>query len=177
MNRWLIRWSSTLLQVNKTQNYYFHRRTIVQTNHPSLFFNGTVVPKVNEQKHLGLILDSKLSFERHINEKIIKAKQGIGIINYLSQFLPLKTLAQMCKALVLSHLAYCHTIDHVPALTSQINLGLTLNSLMEKVEKTQYQAITGATFVFLMDFFLLKNDLHRPFSQDHWHRPLLDMEM
>ena len=38
-----------------------------------LFFNGTVVSKVNEQKHLGLILDSKLSFERHVNEKIIKA--------------------------------------------------------------------------------------------------------
>ena len=34
-------------------------------NHPS--FSSTVVPKVNEQKHLGLILDSKLSFERHIN--------------------------------------------------------------------------------------------------------------
>ena len=29
-------------------------------NHPPLFFNGTVVPKVNEQKHLGLILDSLL---------------------------------------------------------------------------------------------------------------------
>ena len=38
-------------------------------NHPSLFFNGTGVPKVNEQKYLGLILDSKLSFEKHINEK------------------------------------------------------------------------------------------------------------
>ena len=38
-------------------------------NHPSLFFNGTVVPKVNEQKHLGLVLDSKLSFEKHLNHK------------------------------------------------------------------------------------------------------------
>ena len=28
-------------------------------NHPSLFFNESIVPKVNEQKHLGLILDSK----------------------------------------------------------------------------------------------------------------------
>ena len=55
-------------------------------NHPPLFFNGTVVPKVNEQKHLGLILDSKLSFERHLNEKIITAKKGIGIIKYLSKF-------------------------------------------------------------------------------------------
>ena len=51
--------------------------------------------KVNEQKHLGLILDSRLTFERHINEKIIKAKKNLGIIKYLSNFLPLKTLDQM----------------------------------------------------------------------------------
>ena len=73
------------------------------------------------------------------NGKIIKAKQGIGIIKYLSKFLPLKTLDQMYKALVRSHLDYCGTIDHIPALTSQTNLGATLNSLMEKVERTQYK--------------------------------------
>ena len=116
-------------------------------NHPSLFFNGTVVPKVNEQKHLGLVLDSKLSFERHLNEITMKAKISIGIIKYLSSFLPLKTLDQMCKALVRSHLDYCDTIYHIPALNNQINLGVTLTSLMEIVERTQYQAalvITGA---------------------------------
>ena len=116
-------------------------------NHPSLFFNGTVVPKVNEQKHLGLILDSKLSFERHLNEKIMKAKRIVGIIKYLSSFLPLKTLDQIYKALVRSHLDYCDTIYHMLALNNQINLGATLTSLMETVERTQYQtalAITGA---------------------------------
>ena len=76
-------------------------------NHPSLFFNESVVPKVKEQKHLGLTLDSKLSFERHVNEKIIEAKYGIGIIKYLSKFLPIKTLDQVDKALVRSHVYYC----------------------------------------------------------------------
>ena len=47
--------------------------------HSSLFFNESVVPKVKEQKHLGLTLDSKLSYERHM-KNIIKAKKGIGII-------------------------------------------------------------------------------------------------
>ena len=92
-------------------------------NHPSLFCNESVVPTVIEQKHLGLILDSKLSFERHVNEKIIKAKNVIGIIKYLSIFLPFKTLDQIYKALVRSHLDYCDTIYHIPAFNSQINLG------------------------------------------------------
>ena len=35
-------------------------------NHPQLIFNGTFVAKVNEQKHLGLILDSTLPFKKNI---------------------------------------------------------------------------------------------------------------
>ena len=45
-------------------------------SHPQLIFNGIAVAKVNDQKHLDLILDSRLSFEKHINEKIIKAKKN-----------------------------------------------------------------------------------------------------
>ena len=44
-------------------------------NHPSLFFNESAVPKFKEQNHLGLTLDSKLSFERHVNEKIKNQKK------------------------------------------------------------------------------------------------------
>ena len=116
-------------------------------NHPPLFFNGTVVPKVNEQEHLGLTLDSKLSFKRHLNENM-KAKRIVGMIKYLSSFLPLKTLDQMYKALVRSHLDYCNTIYHMPALNNQINLGVTLTSLMKTVGRTQYQAALAITGVW-----------------------------
>ena len=68
-------------------------------NHPSLFCNGTVVPKVNEQKHLGLILDSKLSFERHINEKIIKAKKVLESSNIFRNSYPLGLLTKCIKRL------------------------------------------------------------------------------
>ena len=85
-------------------------------NHPHIMFNGTVVAKVNEQKDLGLILDSNLSFKKHINEKIIKAKKNLEIIKHLSIFLPRKTLDQMYKALVRSHFDYCDILYHIPSL-------------------------------------------------------------
>ena len=47
--------------------------------------------KKRRERCLGLILDSGLSFEKHL-KKIIKAKKNIGIIKHLSKFLPLKTL-------------------------------------------------------------------------------------
>ena len=116
-------------------------------NHPQLIFNGSAVAKANEQKHLGLILDSRLSFEKHLSEKIIKAKKNVGILKQLLQFLPLKTLDQMYKALVRPHLDYCDIIYHIPSIIHRQPLGVTLNSLMTKVERIQYQAalaITGA---------------------------------
>ena len=79
--------------------------------------------------------------------KIIKAKRNVGIPKHLSTFLPLKTLDQMYKALVRSHLDYCDAIYHIPSILHQPPLGRILNSLMEKVERIQYQAalaITGA---------------------------------
>ena len=44
----------------------------MKPNHPLLVFNGSSVTQVNEQNHLGLILESDLSFEKHINEKYDK---------------------------------------------------------------------------------------------------------
>ena len=53
-----------------------------QIDHPKIYIE---VKTVNDHKHLGLILDSKLSFISHINEKISKAHKGLGIIKSLSR--------------------------------------------------------------------------------------------
>ena len=51
----------------------------------------------------------------------------------------------MYKALVRSHFDYCDIIYHEPSKLSQPPLGLTLTTLMEKVEKIQYQAALAIT--------------------------------
>ena len=124
--------------------FYFLKKKI-SPNHPQLLFNGVPVAKVNNQNHLGLILDSKLSFCNHLSEKIAKAKKNIGIIRHLSRYLPLKTLNQMYKFLVRSHLDYCDIIYHEPAVINLPPIGLSLTMLMENVERIQYQAALAVT--------------------------------
>ena len=68
------KWSLILIPPNKQLKYYFSCKK-VSPGHPHLTFNGTVIKKVNEQKHLGLILDSSLSFKKHLDDKIKKAKK------------------------------------------------------------------------------------------------------
>ena len=49
-------------------------------NYPLLQFNNTDVLIADSQKHLGLILDSKLNFNEHIENKITKCNKIIGLM-------------------------------------------------------------------------------------------------
>ena len=60
------------------------------TDGPQLIFNGTDAVNVSEHKHLGLILEPGLSFEKHLNDRISKAKKNVGILKHLSKCLTLE---------------------------------------------------------------------------------------
>ena len=59
-----------------------------KVNHPPIFFNNIEVKRVNDHKHLGLILDAKLSFTKHVKEKNSTGRKGIGIIKHLATYKP-----------------------------------------------------------------------------------------
>ena len=80
--------------------------------HPSLFFNGSEVVVKVEHKHLGMTLDSKLSFQSHVREAIIKARKGIEIIPFLSKYVSRDVLDQIYKLYVRPHLDYGDIIHH-----------------------------------------------------------------
>ena len=101
-------------------------------DHPQIYFNTSAVTRVQEHKHLGLILEPSLSFINHVNDKIMKAKKNVGIIKHLNAFLPLKTLNLMYKALVRSHLEYCDVIYHIPHVFNVPPLGISLHYLMRR---------------------------------------------
>ena len=105
--------------------------------HPPLYFNGSQVSSESEQKHLGFILTSNLSFAKHLYEKIKKANKNIGIIKFLSKYLPFKTLNQMFKTFARSHLDYCDIIYHQASKISMF--GQIVTSTMEEIERVQYR--------------------------------------
>ena len=66
-----------------------------------------MVKRVDEHKHLGLVLDKKkLSFKSHINEAVQKAKKCIGVIKFMSKYAPRKSLEQIYKSYVIPQIDY-----------------------------------------------------------------------
>ena len=56
--------------------------------HSKLIFNGNLVQQCSLQKHLGLFLDNKLDFNKHLDEKINQCNKIIRMMKNLSHRLP-----------------------------------------------------------------------------------------
>ena len=87
-----------------------------------------------------VLLDTKLTFTKHISQKISIARKGIGIIKYMSSYAPKRTLDQIYKIFVRPHLDYCDIIYHLPSLTNPSDSSINLNFMMQSLESAQYQA-------------------------------------
>ena len=99
-----------------------------------MFFSGSEVAVKTEHKHLGMIVDSKLNFQSHIKEAIMKARRGIGIICFLSKYVSRDVLDQIYKLYVRPHLDYGDIIYH--KYDPEFKLDFT-----KKLESTQYPAV------------------------------------
>ncbi len=98
-----------------------------------ILFNGTPVEKVNEHEHLGVLLDSNLSFSAHINSAITKSRKGVGLLKYFSNYLPRHTLNEINKLYVRPYLDYGDVIYHLPANVFEFTGITTLPNLLEKL--------------------------------------------
>ena len=58
----------------QAQEIIFSKK-IIKATHRQIFFNNIPVPKVDYQKHLGLILDYKLIFDMHIKDALLGLRQ------------------------------------------------------------------------------------------------------
>ena len=102
--------------------------------HPPLSFNGIPVTRKDSTMHLGIILNEKLNFRKHILESIEKAKKGLSLMKFLAKFVNRKTLIMTYTMHVCPHLEYGDIIFHDCAIY-----------LMDMIESIQYQAGLIAT--------------------------------
>ena len=146
INIWAHQWKLSFNpDINKQAVEVLFSHKIKKTIHPPIYFNNAEVVRVKEHKHLGLILDSKLSFSQHVTEKFKIARKGLGIIKYLSSYLPKKTLELIYKLYIRPHFDYCDVIYHVPNIHDMHTSSNSLHTLMESIERIQYHAALAIT--------------------------------
>ena len=135
---WAIQWKMTFNPdpSKQAQEVIFSRKR-QNPNHDSIYFNNNLVNQVPSQKHLGMHLDAKLNFEKHLDNIMSTVAKTIGLRRKLQAVLPRPSLVTIYKAFIRPHLDY-----------GDITYDRAYNeSFHQKLESIQYNAalaITGA---------------------------------
>ena len=114
-----------------------------------LTFNNIPVKRVLDTKHLGLILDSKINFKKHIDDKLGKANKGIGVMKQMKKWVDMRALETVYKLYIRPHLEYGDLVfnSHEIGKSEIFNTFQDSDIISFEIESIQYQAariITGA---------------------------------
>ena len=105
--------------------------------YPPILFNNLPVKPVQSHRHLGLTLDSQLSFNEHISATLSIVNKLTAVLRKFQTVLPRHSLLTIYKAFIRPHLDYCDVIYDK----------IFNESWHKKLESAQYNAalaITGA---------------------------------
>ena len=105
VNDWAFQWKISFNPdpSKQAQELTFSRISKRSTN-PPLVFNNNNVSQTFSQKHLGIILDFKLTFEEHLNNVLAKVNKAVGPLRKLRNIIPRTTLITIYKAFIRPHL-------------------------------------------------------------------------
>ena len=107
ISEWDVQWKMNFNpDPSKQSQELLFSRNISSKPYPSLYFKDNPVHQVQLQKHLGLFLDQKLSFDEHIQCVLIKAHKIIGMIRKLQPVIPRAALLTIYKSFLRPHLDY-----------------------------------------------------------------------
>ena len=136
ISQWAYQWKMSFNpDVSKqAQEVIFSRKKNIG-NHPAVFFNNLPIKRKSAQKHFGLLLDEKLNFSEHINEKLKKVTKSINLLRKLNLTLPRSSLLIIYKSFIRPHLDYGDIVYDQP----------NNSSLSEKMEYLQYNAALAIT--------------------------------
>ena len=137
INQWAFQWK---MQFNPDPNkqaneVIFSRKMNNNLSYPPVKFNGNNITKCSDQKHLGVVLDSKLDFNTHIDQKIKKCNNLIGLMKRLSVHFPRSALLTIYKSFLRPHLDYGDILYDKP----------NNENFQNKIEQVQYKACLAIT--------------------------------
>ena len=112
-----------------------------EENNPSYDLHNKKNQKVEEEKDIGVTIDSHLTFEKHISEKIAKADSMAYLIRRTFDYLNADISVPLYKALVRSHLDFANSV-WAPNKIEHI----------EEIEKVQKRATKWLPGMFQLNY-------------------------
>ena len=102
----------------------------MKSSHPSVYFNNIPVSSTSVHKHLGMLLDDKLSYKHHLLFVLSKVKKAIGLLCKFQQILPRQSLITIYKSFIWPHLDFGNLV-YDQAFNESFHKNLNLFNIMQ----------------------------------------------
>jgi len=84
--------------------------------------DGYTIKSTPDLKLLGVTLDDKLKFSKHVSDMCKQASKKVSVLVRLRKMIPTEAKLQLYKAAILPNLTYCHTVWHFCKASDTIKL-------------------------------------------------------
>ena len=101
--QWKMRFNSN---PNKQAQEVIFSGKINKIDYPPLYFHQNLVKSPSTQKHLGMVLDTRLEFNLHLKNVLNKVNKTIGLLCKLLNTLPRTSLITIFKSIIRPLLDY-----------------------------------------------------------------------
>ena len=162
---WCSRWGM-MVNPSKTRGMLISSSRTVEPLFPDLVIDGSVVEMILELKILGVILDSKLTFEKQVRVIAASASMRVGILRMtMSVFRDVAIVAKCFWAFILPVLEYCSPVwmsaatSHLPLLDCVVS---RLSSGSVSCDLWHRRKVTSQSVFFKIDS-LVDHPVRGPF--------------
>ena len=169
-DKWLLKFHPEkchLLSLGKLENIkYCHRYKV----------NGQEIEHMFEEKDLGVIMDSELTFAEHIAEKVNKANSLVGIIRRSFSYLDQDTFVKIYIAFVRPHLEYGQVIwsPHLRKYINMIeNVQIRATKLIDGFGKLSYSERLEKLNLPTLAYRRLRGDMIETYKHFHSYDPTI----
>ena len=139
VRKWMVQ-NRLQIHPTKTKYMYIGSSYNIKNNISSnpILINNISVPRTENYTCLGVSLDERLTWEKHIDTICAKVGAGIGVMRRMKPFVPQETLKLIYEALVQPYFNYCSPLWD--------NCGIGLKDKLQKFQNRAARVITGSTY-------------------------------
>ena len=135
LSNWFIN-NKLQLNISKTKVMYFYSNTSITNTNEIITLNNQTIHCVNQYKYLGLYIDNKLNYKKHIIELKIKLAKILYLFKKISFIIDTKTLLLLYNALIVPNYMYCLIIWGINYKSNINKLFIQQKKIIRLINKT-----------------------------------------
>ena len=135
LSNWFIN-NKLQLNISKRKVMYFYSNTSITNTNEIITLNNQTIHCVNQYKFLGLYIDNKLNYKKHIIELKIKLAKIFYLFKKNSFLIDTKTLLLLYNALIVPNYMYCLIIWGINYKSNINKLFIQQKKIIRLINKT-----------------------------------------